>query len=149
MTALTLSTALAACLSAMSLGGATYEYRVIDPIWPGNPVVIQPARGGVDRKRFWIAMHSAFEAVLLASLLLAWNVPEVRVTLLVALVSHAVLRVWSLADFIPKALDFERAEPWSVEAPKALSWVRRSLGRLPLAVLTCVACLTAFALSWA
>ncbi len=94
-------------------------------------------------------MHSAFETVLLASLVLAWSMPEVRVTPLVALVSHAVLRVWSFADFIPEALAFERAEPWSVETPKALSWGRRSLGRLPLAVLTCVACLTAFAMSWA
>jgi hypothetical protein len=147
MTALTLSTALAACLSAMSLGGGLYEYRVIDPVWPGNPVLIQPAHGGVDRKRFWIAMHSVFEVLLLGSLVLAWGVPEVRAALLVALASHAIMRVWSFADFIPKALAFERAEPWAVEVPKALRWVRRSLGRLPLAVLTCTACLTAFGLS--
>ncbi len=66
-------------------------------------------------------MHSAFEAVLLASLLLAWSLPEVRVAFLVALASHAILRVWSHADFIPQALAIGRAEPWSVEAPKALS----------------------------
>jgi hypothetical protein len=31
-------------------------------------------------------------------------------TLLVALISHAVMRAWSLVDFVPEALAFERAD---------------------------------------
>ena len=148
MLSLALSTGLVACLSALSLGGGLYEVRVVDPAWPGNPVLIQPGRGGLDRKRFWIAMHTVFEASLLAALLLSWATPDMRTALLVALASHALMRLWSFADFIPKALAFESAEPWTVDGPEALAWVRRSLARLPLSLVTCGACFAAFALSF-
>lgn len=134
-----MSTALCASLAAVSL----YEARVVDPAWPGNPALIQPRHGGVDRKRFWIAAHVAFEAALLAALVLAWGDPALRGPLLVALGSHAAMRLWSFLDFIPKALAFERAEPWSVSGPDALRWVQRSAARLPLDLVTVAACLTA------
>jgi hypothetical protein len=143
MTLLTLSTALAAALSAMVLGGGVYEVRVVDPAWPGNPILIQPRHGGLDRKRFWIAAHSAFEASLILALALAWAVPGVRAALLVALAGHGLMRLWSALDFIPRALAFERAEPWSVPGSDALRWVRRSPARLPLSLLATVACLVA------
>lgn len=146
MSAILLSTGLAACLAAMSLGGGLYEQGVVDPAWPSNPRLIQPGRGGIDRKRFWIAIHSAFELTLLVALVLAWSEPAVRAALLAALASHLALRVWSFADFIPKALAFERADPGAVEPAAARAWTRRSLGRLPLALATMLACLAAFAL---
>jgi hypothetical protein len=86
-----------------------------------------------------------FEVLLIVSLIVAWSDPGIRIALLVALVSHAVMRVWSLINFVPKAVAFERADPATVDAAAAVRWTRRSLLRLPLDLLTCAAMLTAFA----
>jgi hypothetical protein len=106
---------------------------------------VQPARGGISRKRFWIPAHVAFELCLILSLVLAWPAPGVRQCLLVALASHAVMRLWSAFDFIPKALAFEKADPASITEDAARRWVRRSVLRLPLDLVTCAAMLMAFA----
>ncbi|HEX7044292.1 MAG TPA: hypothetical protein VF203_06735 [Burkholderiales bacterium] len=135
--------ALAAALALASLGGALYEYSVVDPFWPRKPELIQPQRGGISRKRFWIPAHTAFELLLIAALAAAWDAPSVRTPLLVAAAAHAAMRIWSAFDFIPKALAFERADPASIDADAARRWSRRSLGRLPLDLATCSAMLVA------
>lgn len=68
-----------------------------------------------------------------------------RNALLVALISHAVMRVWSLVDFVPKAVAFEKADPATVDEAAAVRWTRRSLLRFPLDLITCAAMLTAVA----
>ncbi|WEX91784.1 hypothetical protein PZN02_006108 (plasmid) [Sinorhizobium garamanticum] len=78
-------------------------------------------------------------------MVIAWPQPDVRFWLLVGLVSHAVMRLWSAVDFIPKALAFERADPTEIDETAARRWSRRSLLRLPLDLLTSFAMLTAFA----
>jgi hypothetical protein len=137
--------AFATALALVSLGGGLYEVLVVDPFWPKRPDLIQPARGGISRRRFWIAVHVAFEVLLIASLVWAWSQPAVRTPLLVALASHAIMRIWSGFDFIPKALAFERAEPGTVSEAAARAWTRRSRLRLPLDLLTCGAMFWAFA----
>ncbi|MDT5304172.1 MAG: hypothetical protein QOG79_7797 [Mycobacterium sp.] len=135
-------TTLAACVS---LGGGLYEFLVIDPYWPKRPGIIQPRNGGVSRARFWIPAHIAFEVLLIVTLAAAWAKADVRVALLVALVSHAAMRVWSLIDFVPKAVAFEKQDPASVDEAAAVRWTRRSMLRLPLDVITCAAMLAALA----
>jgi hypothetical protein len=82
---------------------------------------------------------------LIVTLITAWGDADTRIALLVALVSHVVMRVWSLVDFVPKAVAFEKADPAAVDEVAAKSWTRRSLLRLPLDVITCVAMLIALA----
>jgi hypothetical protein len=135
-------TTLSACVS---LGGGLYEFLVIDPKWPKRPGIIQSRNGGVSRARFWIPAHIAFEVLLIVTLVAAWDDPDVRMALLVALVSHAVMRVWSLVDFVPKAVAFEKADPATIDEAAAVRWTRRSLLRLPLDVITCAAMLAALA----
>ena len=53
------------------------------------------------------------------------------------------MRVWSVFDFIPKALAFEKAVPDAVTEDAARKWTRRSLLRLPLDLVTCGAMLSA------
>jgi hypothetical protein len=77
----------AAALAVVSLGGGLYEFLVVDPFWPRRPDLIQPARGGVSRRRFWIPAHITFELSLIASLLAAWGKPAIRSPLLIALSS--------------------------------------------------------------
>ena len=135
--------AIATALALISLGGGAYEYLVVDPAWPARPDIIQPGRGGVSRRRFWIPAHTLFELALIASLIMLWGVPSVRAALLVALATHATMRLWSAFDFIPKALAFERADPSSIDPLSARRWSRRSLGRFPLDVATCSAMMVA------
>jgi hypothetical protein len=135
-------TTLVACAT---LGGGLYEFLVVDPVWPKRPGIIQSRNGGVSRARFWVPVHTAFEVLLIVTLVMAWGDGDVRVALLVALVSHAVMRVWSLADFVPKALAFEKADPATIDEAAAVRWTRRSLLRMPLDVITCAAMLAALA----
>ena len=137
--------AIASSLGLIGLGGGLYEFLVIDPVWPRRPDIIQPHRGGISRKNFWIPAHTAFELTLIVALVMAWSPLTERFWLLVALISHAVMRVWSLVDFVPKALAFERADPATVTVSAARHWTRRSLWRLPLDIVTCTAMLAAFA----
>jgi hypothetical protein len=137
MPAITLTLlAVAAALALVSLGGAFYEFLVVDPFWPRRPDLIQPERGGISRRRFWIPAHVAFELLLIASLVMTWRHPAVRTSLLVAFGSHAVMRIWSAFDFLPKALAFERADPGSISEAAARRWSRRSVGRVPLDLVT-------------
>ena len=53
-------TAGATGLALMSLGGALYDFTVVDPCWPRRPDLIQPGQGGLSRKRFWIPAHLAY-----------------------------------------------------------------------------------------
>jgi len=135
-------TTLVACAT---LGGGLYEFLVVDPAWPKRPGIIQPRNGGVSRARFWVPVHTVFEVLMIVTLVAAWGDVDARIALLVALVSHAVMRAWSLADFVPKAVAFEKADPATVDETSAVRWTRRSLMRLPLGVITCVAMLAALA----
>ena len=135
--------ALAAALALPRVGGGLYEFSVVDPFWPKRPDLVKPARGGISRKRFWIAIHVAFEVVLIAALVWTWSQPAVRTYLLVALASHGVMRLWSAVDFIPKALAFEKAEPGTISEAAARAWTARSRLRLPLDLVTCGALLWA------
>jgi len=139
--------AVAAALACASVGGGLYEFSVVDPFWPKRPDLMQPSRGGISRKRFWIAIHVVFEIVLIAALVFAWSQPAVRTCLLVALASHAVMRLWSAFDFIPKALAFEKAEPGAISEFDARAWTARSRWRLPLDLITCGALLSALVLA--
>jgi hypothetical protein len=129
--------AVTAGLALVSLGGGLYEYRVVDPAWPGRPDLIQPQRGGVSRRRFWIPAHVAFELALIAALVAMWSQDAVRSWLLVGLASYAVMRLWSAFDFIPKALRFERRDARDISPTEARRWTGRSLLRLPLDLVTC------------
>jgi hypothetical protein len=138
-----LLTIVAASLSLMLVGGGLYEFLVVDPFWPKRPDLIQPARGGISRKRFWIPAHVTFELVLISALIVGWSLPGLRFWLLAALISHAIMRIWSAFDFIPKALAFERSDPTAITEASARRWSHRSLLRLPLDLITCFAMLQA------
>jgi hypothetical protein len=63
------------------------------------------------------------------------------------LASHLAMRVWSLVDFVPKAVAFEKGDPATIDRAAAQRWARRSLLRLPLDAATCVGALAALALT--
>lgn len=142
---LLLLVALASALALIRLGGGLYEFSVVDPAWPRRLDLIQPARGGISRKRFWIPAHTTFELVLIGAVIVGWSLPDVRAWLLIALAVHGVMRVWSAFDFITKALAFERGEVGPDAEVAALRWVRRSRLRFPMDVASCSALVIALA----
>jgi hypothetical protein len=105
---LTIVPLVALTLGAVGLGGGLYETLLVDPVWPRNPAVIQPSRGGLDRKRFWVPVHALFEIALLASAWTAWGEASARLWMVLALSAHFAARVWSFTYFIPRALRFEK-----------------------------------------
>ena len=90
------------------LGGGLYETVVVDPAWPKRPGIIQARNGGISRRRFWIPAHTLFEVLLIVALIAAWHDADARLALLVALVSHAVMRVWSLSTSCPRRWNSRR-----------------------------------------
>jgi hypothetical protein len=139
--------AAATLVACALLGGGLYETVVVDPAWPKRPGIIQAHNGGISRRRFWIPAHTVFEVLLIVSLIVTWRDADVRLALLVAVASHAVMRVWSLVDFVPKAVEFEKADPAAVDETAAVAWTRRSLVRIPLDLITCAAMLVALAVA--
>ncbi len=133
-------------VSCVSLGGALYEALVVDPFWPKRPGIIQSRNGGISRVRFWLPVHTLFEVMLVVTLILTWGDDHVGAALWVALVSHAVMRIWSVFYLIPKAVEFERTDPADVDEVAAQRWIRRSLMRLPLILVICSAMLAALAI---
>lgn len=135
-------------LVAGSLGGGVYETALIDRLWPDNPALVQPNRGGINRKRFWMPAHFAFEALLGAALWTAWPRPDARQWLLAALAAHVAMRAWSFAYFIPRAMAFEKAGDLDADQhARAMAWVRASGWRLLLDLAAAVSlCLAIIAL---
>jgi hypothetical protein len=70
-TSVFLSVSIASALALISLGGGLYEFLVVDPAWPHRPDIIQPDRGGISRKMFWIPAHTMFELTLIGALVIA------------------------------------------------------------------------------
>ncbi|QFU18118.1 hypothetical protein GDR74_12095 [Microvirga thermotolerans] len=124
-------------LAAIRIGGGLYECLLVDRVWPGTPALIQPERGGINRKLFWMPVHLAFELTLMIAIWLAWSEDVIRTWLLVAAASHVLMRGWSAAYFIPRAIEFERAGDWTPDLrARATTWVRLSVWRLPLDLVT-------------
>jgi len=138
------ATTLAACVC---LGAALYEALVVDPYWPRRPGLIQSRNGGIARVRFWLPAPVVFEVLLIVTLILTWGDSAIGIQLLVALVSHATMRLWALFDLVPRAAEFERTDPADVDEAAAVRWTRRNLLRVPLLLITSGAMLTALAMA--
>jgi hypothetical protein len=114
-------------LGGVGLGGGLYEILLVDPLWPRNPAMIQPSRGGLDRKRFWGPVHALFEIALLVGAWTAWGDASARPWMVWALSAHFAARVWSFAYFIPRALRFEKMGDLSEDQVHlARQWTRLS-----------------------
>src|SRR5262245_29427457 len=112
-------------LMVLVCGGSLYEHLVVDPVWPDHAAVIQPDRGGVNRKLFWMPIHLALTLALPLALWACWRNRAARRWLLVALGSYGVMRVWTMIYFVPLALRFEAEGVADVSA--ARTWVLLSV----------------------
>ena len=130
----------AVVLGAITLGGGIYETLLVDRVWPDNPALIQPGRGGIDRKLFWMPAHTLFELALFLTLWMVWSAADARWWTVAALVVHFGARAWSFAYFIPRALRFEKLGKLTEEQRhEALRWTRLSRFRPMLEAASIVA----------
>ena len=130
---------IALVLGTIGLGGGIYETLLVDRVWPENLAIIQPRRGGLDRKRFWIPIHTLYEIALLVGTWESWNTCA-RSWILAALVAHFAARIWSFAYFIPRALRFEElSELTDLQVHLARRWTRLSPCRLILEAVSIIA----------
>ncbi|BBY75484.1 hypothetical protein MPRF_23830 [Mycolicibacterium parafortuitum] len=131
----------------VTLGGALYEVLVVDPAWPKRPGIIQAHNGGISRVRFWVPAPVIFEVLLVLTLIVTWGTPRVGPALLVALLSHSAMRLWTLLDLLPRGVEFERKDPADVDEAAAVRWTRRNMARIPLLLVTSGAMLAALAVA--
>jgi hypothetical protein len=130
----------ALALGGIGLGGGLYETLLVDRVWPTNLAIIQPSRGGLDRKLFWGPVHGLFELALLVSTWAVWSHEAARPFMIAALVTHFAARIWSFAYFIPSALRFEKAGALDeAQSRSAQRWVRLSRVRPVLEAVALVA----------
>ena len=133
-------------LMVLVLGGGLYEHLVVDSVWPGNVTIIQPDHGGVNRKLFWLPIHTALTLALPVALWAGWRNRAVRRWLLVALGAYVAMRVWTLIYFVPLALRFQ-AEGFA-DAAEAQRWVLLSILRMPLVFVSVLFEVGPFSCSW-
>jgi hypothetical protein len=134
-----ISSCLALILGSIALGGGIYETLLVDPVWRRNLSVIQPDRGGLNRKVFWGSVLPLFELALLVSAWTSWSHFSLRIWLVTALVGHFTVRIWSFAYFIPRALRFEKLDKLMPDDTRSASrWIRLSRCRPFLETLSIV-----------
>lgn len=133
----------------LELGGGLYERIVVDAAWPNRISLIQPSEGGLNRKNFWMPLH----AILMVSLPLAvwacWREPTLRWQLLVATGLYVVMRAWTFAYFIPRALGFEEAVGRTDLTNDARRWIFWSFWRTPMVIAAMVSLAAAVRRLWA
>jgi hypothetical protein len=134
LTTMVLAPLAALVVGAIGLGGGIYETLLVDRVWPDNPALIQPSRGGINRGLFWGPVQTLNELALIVALYAVWSNADARWWIIVALVFHVAARVWSFAYFIPRALRFEKSGDLSEEQGRAARrWTHLSRWRPMLA----------------
>jgi hypothetical protein len=127
-------------LGAVGIGGGIYETVLVDRVWPANPAMIQPGRGGINRALFWGPVQTLYELALLVAAWMVWNIVDARWWIIVALAAHFATRAWSFAYFIPRALRFEKLGDLTEEQrQEAQRWIRLSRARPVLEALAVMA----------
>jgi hypothetical protein len=131
----------------LEMGGSLYEHLVVDTAWVDNPRLVQSARGGIDRKLFWIPIHGALTLALMGAIIATWSERAARIRVWIGAGLYAAMRIWTFAYFVPfvaevEALDVDVLSPSMVEASR--TWIRLSMLRFPLVLGAAVACWLAY-----
>jgi len=103
-------------------GASLWETVVFVPVWAsGSPATLSVIRAnvGIDSTVLWIVLHSLFEAIYLAALVLNWKLKQRRAGLVAIAVMYVCLRLWTTAYFAPTFLAFQKLSSAS-DIPEAL-----------------------------
>jgi hypothetical protein len=110
-------------------GAQVFETAVIIPKWTAAPPEsFQMFKGkhGLDLKTFWIAIHSVHEVSFIAAIAFCWQLELVRNWLLILFALHFAVRVWTVAYFAPRIIEFQRIANTGEQShdllPRATRW---------------------------
>jgi len=110
-------------------GAQLWETAIMIPAWTAAPpesLFFFKGPYGVDFKNFWIIVHSTHELLLIIALIFNWKFKKTRNLMLLLLVAHVAVRVWTLQYFAPTIIEFQNIELQSMVDPalveKATEW---------------------------
>ncbi|KAB1065117.1 transposase [Salibacter halophilus] len=110
-------------------GAQFWETAIMIPAWTAAPpesLFFFKGPYGLDFKNFWIIVHSSHEVLILIALVFNWKFKKTRNLMLLLLVAHMGVRVWTLQYFAPTIIEFQNMELQSVVDPslvdKAAEW---------------------------
>jgi len=120
-------------------GAQLWETAIMVPAWTAAPpesLLFFKGTYGLDFKNFWIIVHSSNEMFLLIALIFNWRFKKRRNFMLLLLVAHISVRVWTLLYFAPIIMEFQAMNVKPMTDPvlleKAAQW--RNLNYLRVAL---------------
>jgi hypothetical protein len=111
-----------AALYLLMNGAQIFETVLIVPTWTAAPpasLSMFQGEFGLDFKTFWIVFHSLHELTFVVALVYSWKLREVRPWIVVLLIIHMAVRIWTVAYFAPTIIAFQRM-PYSATIDPAL-----------------------------
>ncbi|HMO39817.1 MAG TPA: hypothetical protein PKC76_10525 [Saprospiraceae bacterium] len=94
-------------------GAQLWETAIMVPAWTAAPpesLFFFKGTYGLDFKYFWIIVHSIHEIILLAALVFNWQFRTRRNLMLILLLFHIGIRIWTLQYFAPTIIEFQAME---------------------------------------
>jgi hypothetical protein len=92
-------------------GAGLFETAVLIPKWTAAPPEsfrLFEGKQGLDLKTFWITIHSIHEITFILAIAFCWQLTDIRNGLVILFVLHFAVRVWTLAYFAPKIIEFQK-----------------------------------------
>jgi hypothetical protein len=92
-------------------GAQIFETAAIVPKWSASPpesFALIRGPHGINLKAFWIIFHSIHEITFFIALYFCWKIDPVKNWLLLLLVIHFAVRVWTLVYFAPNIIEFQK-----------------------------------------
>jgi hypothetical protein len=120
-------------------GAQIFETVLIVPQWTAAPpasLAMFQGEFGLDFKAFWIVFHSLHELTFILALVYCWRLRVVRRWMVVLLIIHMAVRVWTVAYFAPTIIAFQ-SMPYSgmidpVLVERAAQWRTMNIIRVML-----------------
>lgn len=92
-------------------GSQIFETLVFIPKWiynsPNNFNLLLD-KPGVSLKSFWTIFHSLHEVIFIVTIITCWNLPFVRLWLVILFTIHFAVRVWTILYFAPSIIRFQK-----------------------------------------
>jgi len=92
-------------------GAQIFETAAIVPKWSASPpesFALIRGPHGINLKAFWIIFHSIHEITFFIALYFCWKIDPIKNWLLLLLVIHFAVRVWTLVYFAPNIIEFQK-----------------------------------------
>jgi len=126
-------------------GAQIFETLVFVPKWVASPpdnFRLLVDGNGTSLKLFWIVLHSIHELTFILALVFCWKIDPVRNWLLILMVAHFAVRVWTLAFFAPNIIDFQKIAEIQVFSKELINRVSlwQTLNYVRVAIFIAISC---------